>query len=88
MRIAVIGSGISGLGAAYLTHFDNQVTLYEVDDRIGGIQIQLMLFFLIRPFRSTRGLLFTTHIITQILLDCLTIWALIRWKQICRFQFH
>ena len=36
MRIAVIGSGISGLGAAYLTHFDNQVTLYEVDDRIGG----------------------------------------------------
>ena len=36
MRIAVIGSGISGLGAAYLTHFDHQVTLYEVADRIGG----------------------------------------------------
>lgn len=36
MRIAVIGSGISGLGAAYLAHFDHQVTLYEVADRVGG----------------------------------------------------
>ena len=36
MRIAVIGSGISGLGAAYLAHFDHQVTLYEIADRIGG----------------------------------------------------
>ena len=36
MRSAVIGSGISGLGAAYLAHFDHQVTLYEIADRIGG----------------------------------------------------
>ena len=36
MRIAVVGSGISGLGAAYLAHFDHQVTLYEIADRIGG----------------------------------------------------
>ena len=36
MRIAVLGSGISGLGAAYLSHFSHQVTLYEVSDRIGG----------------------------------------------------
>ena len=35
MRIAVIGSGISGLGSAYLAHFDHQVTLYEIADRLG-----------------------------------------------------
>ena len=38
MRIAVIGSGISGLGAAYLAHFDHQVTLYEIADRIGAFK--------------------------------------------------
>ena len=36
MRIAVIGSGVSGLGIAYLAHFTHHVTLYEVADRIGG----------------------------------------------------
>ena len=36
MRIAVLGSGISGLGAAYLSHFSHQVTLYELSSRIGG----------------------------------------------------
>ena len=36
MRIAVLGSGISGLGAAYLSHFSHQVTLYELSGRIGG----------------------------------------------------
>jgi predicted NAD/FAD-binding protein len=36
VRIAVIGSGISGLGIAYLAHFTHHVTLYEVADRIGG----------------------------------------------------
>lgn len=36
MRIAVIGSGISGLGAAYLLSPHHGVDLYEADDRFGG----------------------------------------------------
>ena len=35
-RIAVIGSGISGLSAAWLLSKGHAVTLYEKDDRPGG----------------------------------------------------
>ncbi len=35
-RIAVVGSGISGLSAAWLLGQAHEVTLYEADDRIGG----------------------------------------------------
>jgi predicted NAD/FAD-binding protein len=34
--IAVIGSGVAGLTAAYLLSASNRVTLYEADTRIGG----------------------------------------------------
>jgi len=36
MRIAVIGSGIAGLGAAWALSARHAVTLYEADDRLGG----------------------------------------------------
>ena len=36
MRIAVIGSGISGLGAAYLLNSSTDVHLFECDARLGG----------------------------------------------------
>lgn len=36
MRIAVIGSGIAGLGAAWLLSSKYQVTVYEANDRLGG----------------------------------------------------
>lgn len=36
MRIAVVGSGISGLGAAHLLSRAHDVTLFERDDRFGG----------------------------------------------------
>ena len=36
MRIAIIGSGISGLTASYLLHRDHEITVYEQDERIGG----------------------------------------------------
>lgn len=36
MRIAVIGSGISGLAAAYYLSRKHEVHLFEKDDRIGG----------------------------------------------------
>ena len=36
MRIAVIGSGISGMVVAHLLHRDHDVTVYEANDYIGG----------------------------------------------------
>jgi len=36
MRIAVIGSGIAGLGAAWLLRTRHDVTVYEADSRLGG----------------------------------------------------
>ncbi len=35
-RYAVVGSGVSGLVAAYVLSRDAEVTLYEADDRLGG----------------------------------------------------
>jgi predicted NAD/FAD-binding protein len=35
-KIAIIGTGISGLGAAYLLHRRHEVTVYEKASRIGG----------------------------------------------------
>lgn len=35
-RIAIVGTGISGLGAAYLLHPHHDITVYEKANRIGG----------------------------------------------------
>jgi predicted NAD/FAD-binding protein len=35
-RIAIVGSGIAGLGAAWALHRDNDITVFEANDRIGG----------------------------------------------------
>lgn len=35
-RIAVVGSGVAGLTAAYVASGDAEVTLFEADDRLGG----------------------------------------------------
>jgi predicted NAD/FAD-binding protein len=35
-RLAIIGSGISGLGCLYFLHRDYQITLYEKNDYVGG----------------------------------------------------
>jgi predicted NAD/FAD-binding protein len=36
MKLAIIGTGISGLTAAYLLQHQYDITVYESDDRIGG----------------------------------------------------
>lgn len=36
MRIAIVGSGISGLVTAYLLHQEHEITLFEANDYIGG----------------------------------------------------
>lgn len=36
MKIAIIGSGISGLGSAYLLHPHHDITVYEKNDALGG----------------------------------------------------
>jgi len=36
MKIAVIGTGISGLGAAYLLHDNHDIVVYEKNDYVGG----------------------------------------------------
>ena len=36
MRIAIVGTGISGLVAAHKLHPEHEITVYEAGDRIGG----------------------------------------------------
>lgn len=36
MRIAIIGSGISGMVAAFLLHREHDITLFEANDYVGG----------------------------------------------------
>lgn len=36
MNIAIVGTGISGLSAAYLLNRDHDITVFESEDRIGG----------------------------------------------------
>lgn len=36
MRVAIVGSGIAGLGCAYLLRDRHELTLFEADDRLGG----------------------------------------------------
>ena len=36
MKIAIIGSGISGLTAGYLLNRNHDISIYEANDYIGG----------------------------------------------------
>ena len=45
MKIAVVGSGISGLSAAYYLSKKNHVDLFEREDHFGGHSHTIDLFF-------------------------------------------
>ena len=36
MRIAIVGTGVSGLVAAHLLQHDHDITVFEADARVGG----------------------------------------------------
>lgn len=36
MKIAIVGSGISGLAASSRLHSEHEITIFEADDRVGG----------------------------------------------------
>ena len=36
MKIAIVGTGVSGLVAAHLLHPDHDITVFEADARVGG----------------------------------------------------
>ncbi|NVJ90954.1 MAG: NAD(P)-binding protein, partial [Methylocystaceae bacterium] len=36
LKIAIVGTGISGMSASWLLSMNHDVTIFEKDDRIGG----------------------------------------------------
>jgi predicted NAD/FAD-binding protein len=53
MNIAVAGSGISGLSAAWLLSRQHQITLFEADTRLGGHTHTVDIALAACVFRST-----------------------------------
>jgi len=61
MRIAVIGAGISGLGAAYLLSSKHTVDVYEKEERLGGHARTTMVSEGERTFGVDTGFLVFNH---------------------------
>lgn len=61
MRIAVLGAGISGLGAAYLLSQKHEVDLYEKQERLGGHARTTMVKEQGREFGVDTGFLVFNH---------------------------
>ena len=74
-KIAVIGSGISGLTSAYLLSQDHQVTVYEANDYLGGHTHTHAIELEGRQLAVDTVSLSITTEPTQILFACLINWA-------------
>ena len=61
MRIAVVGSGIAGLSAAWLLSRQHKVTLFEAEDRLGGHTHTVDLTLGGRSFPVDTGFLVFNH---------------------------
>ncbi len=61
MRIAVVGSGISGLSAAWLLSRQHQVTLFEAENRLGGHTHTVDVTLDVQTFPVDTGFLVFNH---------------------------
>lgn len=60
MKIAIIGSGISGLTCGYYLHRYHDITLFEANDYIGGTLRRWMLSLRVSRTQWIRALSFIT----------------------------
>jgi len=71
MKIAIIGTGISGLTAAYLLNRKHDISVFEAGDTIGGhtatVDIQMPM---VKSWRLIPALLSITNGPIRILLNC------------------
>ena len=58
MKVAVIGSGISGLSAAYYLSKNHQVDLFEREDHFGGHSYTVDVILNKKKYLSMWGLLY------------------------------
>ena len=66
MKIAVIGSGISGLSSAYYLSKKYEVDLFEKDDHFGGHSYTFDIKETNKKYQWTLVLLFLTKLLIQI----------------------
>ena len=66
MKIAVVGSGISGLSAAYYLSKKYHVDLFEREDHFGGHSHTIDLFFDEKKYQLILALLFLIFKLIQI----------------------
>ena len=67
MKIAIIGSGISGLSTAFYLSKFSDITLFEKNKKFGGLQILMILILKIKIYPLIVDLLSIIKKITQTL---------------------
>ncbi len=70
MRIAVIGTGIAGMAAAYLLAPDHDLVIFEANDYTGGHTHTIPISLEGRTYAVEPASLFSTSPLTPILSRC------------------